>query len=152
MRTTAGQLADAAVLRRAATALAARARVERAGHLTLTEVAVLGRVATHGPITPGEVADQLRMVPQSLTRSLASLQRRGAIRRTPDPTDRRAALLEITDVGRAALRAEMSPRDRWVARAIAEICTPDEQATLRAAAALMQRLVAHGGGVAPLEP
>ena len=54
------RLAEAAAVRRAATSLAARARVERRGDLTLTEVAALGRVAVDGPITPGEVAAQLR--------------------------------------------------------------------------------------------
>jgi DNA-binding MarR family transcriptional regulator len=152
VRTTLALRHDAAVLRRAATALAARARAERAGELTLTEVAVLGRLATHGPITPGEVAQQLRMLPQSLTRTLASLQQRGALHRTTDPTDRRASLLEVTDAGLAALRAEMAPRDAWTARAIAAVCTTDERATLRQAADIMQRLVEFGGGVAPVEP
>ncbi len=60
MRTTSRQLDTAARVRRAATALAARTRVERLGELSLNQVAVLGRIVTHGPLTPGEVAAQLR--------------------------------------------------------------------------------------------
>jgi DNA-binding MarR family transcriptional regulator len=139
-------------LRRAATALAARARAERAGALTLNQVAVLGCVATNGPVTPREVARRLRMVPQSLTRPLAALEKGELVRRTPDPADGRGALLDVTPAGLAALRAEMAPRDRWVEEALLAVCTDDERRTLRTAAELMLRLVGHGGGVAPVEP
>jgi DNA-binding MarR family transcriptional regulator len=152
MRMTPAVQADAAALRRAATSLAARARVERAGELSLTQVAVLGRIATSGPITPREVGDQLRMLPQSLTRPLATLERKGLVWRTPDPSDGRAALLEITDGGLAALRDEMAPRDAWVAEAMAAVCTAEDRLTLRAAADLMRRMVEYGGSVAPVEP
>lgn len=136
---------------RAATALAARARAERAGDLSLNQVAVLGRVATDGPITPGEVAGQLRTMPQSLTRTFAALEAAGYLRRMADPADGRQSLLVITSSGRAALRAEMAPRNRWVARAMAEVLSPDERRTLVDAAALMERLVEFGGGVAVAE-
>jgi DNA-binding MarR family transcriptional regulator len=149
MRTNSSTLQEAAILRRAATALAARARAERGGELTLTQVAVLGRIAVEGPITPREVAAELRMVPQSLTRPLAALESAGLVRRTPDPEDGRGALLHVTAAGRAALRAEMAPRDRWLARAISATCTAHERRTLAAAADIVATV---GAGVAPIEP
>jgi DNA-binding MarR family transcriptional regulator len=152
MRITATELAEAATLCRAATSLAARARVERAGELSLTQVAVLGRIATQGPVTPREVGDQLLMLPQSLSRPLGALERLGLVRRTPDPSDGRSALLEITEAGRTALRDEMVPRHAWVAEAMAAVCTDADRQTLQAAADLMRRMVEHGGGVAPVEP
>jgi len=152
MRTTAAVLKEASALRRAATSLASRARVERAGELTLTQVAVLGRIAVDGPITPREVAGRLRMVPQSLTRPLAALEVAGLVRRTPDPSDGRGALLHVTGDGLAALRAEMAPRDRWLAQAMAAVCGDDERATLATAAQIMLRVADYGGGVAPVEP
>jgi len=146
-----GRVAQARTVRRAATALAARARAERGGELSLNQVAVLGRVVSEGPITPGEVADQLGMLPQSLTRTFAALERAGYLHRMPDPGDGRQSLLATTTAGRSALRAEMAPRDRWVARAMDAVLTPDEQRTLVAAADLMLRLVDFGGGVAMVE-
>jgi len=143
---------EAAVLRRAVTALAARARAERGGGLSLNQVAVLGRVATHGPITPGEVAGQLRMLPQSLTRTFAALEELGHVVRTPDPADGRQYLLSVTAAGRSALRAEMAPRDRWLARAMNDVLTAEERTRLLEAAELLQRLVEAGGGVALVEP
>lgn len=151
MRITSTQLGEGAVVRRATSALAARARAERRGLLSLNQVAVLGRVATHGPVTPGEVAAQLGMLPQSLTRTFAALEDAGYLRRMPDPADGRQALLGITAEGRGALRAEMAPRDRWIARAMAATLTADERRTVLEAAELFERLVEFGGGVAVVE-
>jgi DNA-binding MarR family transcriptional regulator len=151
MRTTLSAATDTSLIRRAVTSLASRARAERRGELTLTQVAVLGRVAVDGPVTPREVAGQLRMVPQSLTRPLAALEAAGLMRRTPDPSDGRGALLHVTTEGLAALRAEMAPRDRWLATAIGAVCTAEEQRILTAAAHIMLRVADHGDGVAPVE-
>ena len=130
MRTTSIQRSRAATVRRAATSLAARARTERRGDLSLNQTAVLGRLAMVGPITPGEMAAQLRTMPQSLTRTYAALERSGYLVRTPDPDDGRQALLELTRAGLAALKAEMAPRDAWLARAMAEMLTEKEQEEL----------------------
>ena len=92
------------------------------------------------------------MLPQSLTRPLGWLERTGLVRRTPDPSDGRGALIEITEAGITTLQAEMAPRDTWVAEAMAAVCTAEERQTLLAAADLMRRLVEYGGGVAPVEP
>jgi DNA-binding MarR family transcriptional regulator len=151
MRTTAEQRETAAIVRRAATALAARARVERGGVLSLNQTAVLGRVITHGPLTPGEVADQLRMLPQSLTRTFAALEAAGYVRRTADPDDGRQALLEGTQDGRAAMRAEMAPRDRWLARAMNAVLDDTERDALARAAVLMTRLAEFESEVAMVE-
>lgn len=151
MRTTSTQRLQACTLRRAATALAARARAERAGELSLNQTAVLGRVVTHGPITPGEVAAQLRMLPQSLTRTFAALEAAGYVRRVADPDDGRQALLLSTTEGRAAIRNEMQPRDRWLARAMAELLNEDECALLARASELMIRLADFESDVALVE-
>jgi DNA-binding MarR family transcriptional regulator len=119
--------------------------------LTLNQVAVLGRIASHGPLTPGEVAAQLRMLPQSLTRTFAALEAEAYLSRTADPADGRQYLLTVTPSGRAALRAEMAPRDRWLARTMNEVLTTEERRQLLAAAELLQRLVEAGGGVAVVE-
>ncbi|SHF50512.1 DNA-binding transcriptional regulator, MarR family [Jatrophihabitans endophyticus] len=153
MRTRRPTLDEATIIRRATTSLDARARAERHGELSLNSVSVLGRIMTQGPLTPGELARQLRMLPQSLTRPLAALERAGLVRRTPDPADRRGALLAATAAGRRALRREMAPRTRWLADAIDAVCDEDDLATLLQAAQIMQRLAGFdGGGVAPVEP
>jgi DNA-binding MarR family transcriptional regulator len=151
MRTTAEQRERARTVRRAATSLAARARVERGGTLSLNQVAVLGRIVTTGPVTPGEVAAALRMLPQSLTRTFATLEASGLVRRMPDPDDGRQALLVATSEGRAAIAAEMGPRDRWLARAMSSVLTEDERRRLIDAAELMLRLADYESDVAMVE-
>jgi DNA-binding MarR family transcriptional regulator len=151
MRTTALQRDRARVIRRAATALAARARVERGGELSLNQTAVLGRIVTQGPITPGEVAEQLRMLPQSLTRTFAALEASGYVRRMADPADGRQALLVATSAGRSAINAEMAPRDRWLARAMAAVLSEAERDVLAQSAELMFRLAAFDSDVAMVE-
>jgi DNA-binding MarR family transcriptional regulator len=138
----------ATAIRRGATSLAARTRAERGGVLSLSQIAVLGRLATRGPMTAGEVATQLRMQPQSLTRTFAALESAGLLRRTPDPTDGRQALLGITPAGRRALREEMAPRDAWLAHAIDLVLTPAERDLLVVAAQLMERVAEVGADVA----
>jgi DNA-binding MarR family transcriptional regulator len=142
------ELAAATVIGRAAMSLAARARAERAGVLSLNETAVLGRLATRGPMTAGEVATQLRAQPQSLTRTFASLESAGLMRRTADPADGRQALLGITSAGRRSLKAEMKPRDVWLASAMSRELTTAERDLLVVAARLMERLADVDAAVA----
>jgi DNA-binding MarR family transcriptional regulator len=104
-----------------------------------------------GPITPGEVAEQLRMLPQSLTRTFSALETSGLVRRTPDPGDGRQSLLVVTAAGSAALRAEMAPRDRWLAGAMSAVLTEEECQELLHAAGLMLRVAAFDSGVAMVE-
>jgi DNA-binding MarR family transcriptional regulator len=144
-------IAAAARICRGTTSLAARARAERAGVLTLTETAVLGRLLKGGEMTPGELADRLRMQPQSLTRTLASLEAAGRLLRTPDPGDGRQFLLAVTAAGRQALSAEMRPRDLWLAGVIDRELSVAERDLLVVAATLLERLALVGGAAAPVE-
>jgi DNA-binding MarR family transcriptional regulator len=134
--------AQARIVRRATTAIASRARVERASTLTLNEVAVLGRLTRNGSMTPGELSAQLGAKPQSLTRTFTALERNGHVLRTPDPGDGRQSILTITSTGRTAITEEMRPRDRWLTQAMAQVLTPAERAILVEAAPLLERLAA----------
>jgi DNA-binding MarR family transcriptional regulator len=137
---------------RGATALAGRARAERAGLLTLTETAVLGRLRMAGDMTPRELADQLRMQPQSLTRTLASLEAASLVQRTRDPYDGRQALLAITQAGAMALSDEMRPRNLWLAGVIEQKLSVAERDLLVVAASLMERLALVDASPALIEP
>ena len=105
----------------------------------------------HGAVTPGEMAAQLRMQPQSLTRTFAALEVAGYLLRTTDPGDGRQFLLTITAAGRRALKDEMAPRDAWLARAMARVLSDDECAELRRAAELMERLAEFERGVVTVD-
>ena len=127
-------------VRRGVTALAARARAERPGTISLTHIAVLAQLSRRGAMTAGEVASRLRSAPQSLTRVFAALQEQGFLERTPDPDDGRQALLAVTDAGRRALADDMRPRDEWLAQVIAAELTEAERDLLVIASRIMLRL------------
>jgi len=52
------------------------------------------------PLPPNEIADRLIITRATVTGLLDSLERRGYVRRTPHPSDRRMLLVEITQAGR----------------------------------------------------
>jgi DNA-binding MarR family transcriptional regulator len=137
-------LAAATAIRRGATNFATRARVHRLGALTPNQTAVLGFLVKVGAMTPGEIAHLMRVRPQALTRTFAALERLELVYRVSDPADGRQALLNITDAGLQAMRAEMRPRDEWVAELIAAELTPIEQQLLVVAAGVLERLAEVG--------
>ncbi|ASM71185.1 MULTISPECIES: MarR family winged helix-turn-helix transcriptional regulator [Roseobacteraceae] len=53
------------------------------------------------PKRMGALADEMRVLPSTLTTIADRLEHSGLIRRTRDPEDRRAWLLDLTDEGRA---------------------------------------------------
>ena len=56
-------------------------------------------VAHHERIRPGELAAHLRVAPRSVTDVVDALEERGLVERGPDPTDRRAQVVTLTDAG-----------------------------------------------------
>jgi DNA-binding MarR family transcriptional regulator len=134
-------LAAAADVRRGVISLGRRLRLGRsATSLTALELSVLGHLHRRGPLSPGALAALERVQPQTLTRTLTSLEAHGLTRREPDPTDARRSLLVITNAGLTALRAEMGQRDAWLAAAMSVELTDAEIGLLRLAGKLMERL------------
>jgi DNA-binding MarR family transcriptional regulator len=134
-------LRAATAVRQAATRLARRLRAERSEPARpLLELSVLAHLYQRGPMTPGALAAAERLQPQSLTRTLASLERQHLIARQPDDQDRRRSLLAATEAGRQALATDMRQRDAWLANTMERQLTQAEQQLLRIAADLMERL------------
>jgi DNA-binding MarR family transcriptional regulator len=145
-------LQTAAAVRRGASRLARRLRLERSGPgETLLRLSVLGHLARRGPMSAGELANADRLQPQSLTRTLAGLEQEQLVTRQADQVDRRRSLLEITDAGLAVLHDDMRQRDSWLARAMTRQLTETECQFLRVAADLMERLAetTEAGYLAP---
>jgi len=57
------------------------------------------------PPRMADLADRLEVVPRAVTTLVDGLEASGKVRRVPDPTNRRVIRIEVTDEGRAALRA-----------------------------------------------
>lgn len=64
------------------------------------------RVLTRdGPIRPSELSERLRIAPRSATEVVDDLAAKGLVAREPDPQDRRATLIGVTDHGTQVSRA-----------------------------------------------
>jgi DNA-binding MarR family transcriptional regulator len=123
--------------------LARRMRLERAGDaLSPSKLILLGWLMRKGPLTPSELAALERVRPQSLTRTLASLEEEGLITRRAGEDDRRQSVAAITEQGYAALSHDMRQRDTWLATVMTQRLSPTEREILRLAAQLMERLAA----------
>jgi DNA-binding MarR family transcriptional regulator len=134
-------LQTATLVRRGVTRLSWRLRMERPGPgEPLLQLSVLAHLSRRGAMTPGELAAAERVQPQSLTRTLASLEDRVLITRHPDPGDGRRSLLAIAEAGRQMLGRDLRQRDAWLAHAMARHLTPAERGLLRLAGQLLERL------------
>ncbi|GAY11549.1 MarR family winged helix-turn-helix transcriptional regulator [Pseudonocardia sp. N23] len=89
--------------------------------LTPSQASVLAIIGFRGPIGPTEVARFEGINPTMLSRIVTKLDSAGLIRRTPHPTDQRAALLEATDAGRAATQRIREKRSATVTAVLADM-------------------------------
>jgi DNA-binding MarR family transcriptional regulator len=113
----------------------------RAEHrFPLTHGAVLGRLDRQGPLTTVALASAERVRPQSMGQTLAELESQGLISRRPDDTDGRRTLLELTDEGRKVLADDRQRREGWLAQAIEQDFSAEEQEILANAIPLLARL------------
>jgi DNA-binding MarR family transcriptional regulator len=110
------------------------------GDLTLPESAALVRLDRHGPAGASELAKAEQISPQSMGATLAGLEARGLIGRTPDPDDGRRHILSPTKAGLATLRSRRNAKSEAMATALDAEFSAAELERLRAAAPLIERL------------
>lgn len=120
--------------------LARRLRQQSAGGLTPTQLSALATVERAGPVTLGDLALAERVQPPTITRVVAKLDEQGLVTRQTDPFDRRSALVATTAEGRRTLQQNRRRRDAYLARRLA-VLTPDERARLERALPVIERLI-----------
>jgi DNA-binding MarR family transcriptional regulator len=113
----------------------------RAKHrFPLMHGAVLGRLDRDGTSTVSALAAGEGVRPQSMAQTVAELEEAGRVARRRDPADGRRILVELTEEGRSVLAADRRERAGWLAEAIAERLTAEEQQILARAVPLLDRL------------
>ncbi|MEU9736150.1 MarR family transcriptional regulator [Streptomyces sp. NPDC048002] len=100
-------------------------------------VALLRQVAESEPLRPGELAHRLGVEASHVTRTVQQLERSGYLSRVPDPADRRAQRIELTESGRRAVADVRAAGVRGMQLALAG-WEPEE---LRQLAGLFHRMV-----------
>ncbi|WP_205754361.1 MarR family transcriptional regulator [Arthrobacter sp. CAU 1506] len=73
----------------------------------------------HGSLRLGELSERLRIAPRSATEIVDGLQERGWCVREPDPTDRRATVVVLTeagqDIGRTIRKVQVKHAEEYFA-------------------------------------
>ena len=84
-----------------------------------------------GPRRLGELACALDVAPRSVTSKVDLAEQDGLVRRLPDPTDRRATLLELTPAGRSLLEAISAQRHEGAAERLGRLSRAEQAELLR---------------------
>ncbi|MFF5404540.1 MarR family winged helix-turn-helix transcriptional regulator [Streptomyces misionensis] len=109
------------------------------GDISLSEVSVLARLSRGGPDSPGSLAEAERVRPQAMAGTLAVLERRGWVSRTPHTADRRRVVIAVTEEGRTVLEQRRSESVGRLTHALQEF-TPRERQALHDVLPLLDRL------------
>ena len=105
------------------------------------EARALRTIGHHGPTRLGVVAEHLRIAPRSATDVVDRLEFRGLVERAPDPSDRRAMTVSLTELGTDVLAQTDSLRKEGAAEFFGAL-TPAQRHTL---ALLLTKLDAEPG-------
>ena len=117
----------------------AEVRREAGEDTTIGQFRVLAHLAD-GPLTLSVLAKRRRVSLQSMSELAQTLVERGWIARTPDPTDRRQHLLQLTEPGSAHYLRVQEMTIRQLAPLLAQL-SPDEMAAVRMALPALRRVL-----------
>jgi DNA-binding MarR family transcriptional regulator len=107
--------------------------------LSPSQAAALATVEHHGPLTPSELATCERISRPTATKVLGNLVAAGLVERTPDPGDRRSALVSVTQAGRERLNRMRRRKDAYLSEWLSGLSASD-RATLVRAATILEKL------------
>jgi DNA-binding MarR family transcriptional regulator len=99
--------------------------------LSIARTKVLRRLREQGPVRQNALATDFGLSPHSITDIVDGLERAGLAERRPDPTDRRAKLVAITEVGDACLDVANATRERMLDQIFGVLSEDDRAALLR---------------------
>jgi DNA-binding MarR family transcriptional regulator len=121
--------------------LVRRVRAAAASHeLSMTEAAVMSRLAREGPATTADLARAEGVKPQSMGATIAALEDLGMVERKPHPTDGRQVNIELTAKGADIRKSRFDAKQTWLAQALFQL-NEDERETLFEAGRIIKRLV-----------
>lgn len=103
------------------------------------QASALTVLVDHGPMRMGELAERESIRMPTATALVDGLSRNGLVERRPDPEDRRAVVVAMTDHGRAVVDRVRGERDHILTDAIEKL-SADERAALAAAAPALRAL------------
>ena len=114
-------------------------RTSTSGDLTLAQLSILLTLLDQGPIRMTDLAAHERVRTPTTTVAIRRLEKLGLVKRSRDPSDLRAVLVDITPEGLAQHRESLASRQAHLAALLA-ILNEDELETLTKALAPLERI------------
>ena len=96
--------------------------------ITPSHLRALRVLKRHGPMRLSGLSDHLHIAARSATEVVDGLEARGLVERRPDPDDRRATLVEVTEHGAGVLDAIRAARGTEAERAFGRLSPADRDA------------------------
>jgi DNA-binding MarR family transcriptional regulator len=115
------------------------ANPDAAGDLTLAQLSILITLLNQGPIRMTELAAHERVRTPTTTVAIRRLEKLGLVKRTKDPSDLRAVLVEITPQGHAQHAEALAHRRATLAGMLRQL-PPEDLETLQKALGPLSRL------------
>lgn len=113
-------------------------RTATAGNLSMPAAAVLARLVQHGPMRLTELASAEGVSQPAMTQLVTRLERAELARRTTDPSDGRAVVVEVTAAGRRVAQQRRAERAATLHALIAQLDDRDREAIDAALPALVR--------------
>jgi DNA-binding MarR family transcriptional regulator len=107
---------------------------------TSSQIAVILRLEKDGPATVSSLARAEGMRPQSMSAVIAPLEEMGFVAGSADPNDGRKTLMSLTKACKRSIEDGRAARQDWLAQAIQQKLSPQEQKQVSTAIHLLARL------------
>jgi DNA-binding MarR family transcriptional regulator len=117
--------------------------------MTGAQFDVLAQLSTHEGISQQTLSEKLFVTKGNVCGLIGRMEQRDLVERRPDPNDKRANLLFLTDKGRALAENVMPEQERFIAE-LMSVLSPDEETTFRTLLRQLDRSLPEGPAHAEL--
>lgn len=114
---------------------------------SLARTKMLHYIANNAPVRAADVAEWFDLAPRTVTQAIDTMERDALVVRVPDPVDRRAKRLDITDKGHQVLRQTEPLRRELVEQAFSLLTEQDVRDFVRILDRLELAIETRIGGV-----
>jgi len=116
----------------------------RAQGASLAQLKLLLLIERCGEMRSTDIAEALGQAPRTVTEAVDAAERDGLVVRNPDPSDRRAKRINLTEEGRAVIRDVAHHREAFTAQFFGVLDSEDQEKFLTILQTLNDRLVEMG--------
>jgi DNA-binding MarR family transcriptional regulator len=135
------RLSDVSTLADSIDQLARWSRRQVPPTMSLSTLSALDRLDSEGPLRVSDLTEREALTQPGMTLLVNRLAGAGLAERVPDPTDRRAVLVRVTEAGRAVLAERRGLRAHALRDRLVQL-DPHDRDLLMAALPAIERLIA----------